>query len=73
MSANDTQSILIKALYNNSKGELRADQLVRARVMWSQRSGVLIPTTAVSRVAGETFVYVAANGKISKRSFPTGS
>ncbi|QSJ18799.1 efflux RND transporter periplasmic adaptor subunit [Nostoc sp. UHCC 0702] len=58
-ASNDTQSILIKALFNNSKGELRADQLVRARVVWSERSGVLIPATAVSRVAGETFVYVA--------------
>ncbi|MBH8565851.1 efflux RND transporter periplasmic adaptor subunit, partial [Nostoc sp. CENA67] len=56
---NNTQLILIKALFNNSKGELRADQLVRARVVWNERSGVLIPTSAVSRVAGETFVYVA--------------
>ncbi|BAZ49126.1 hypothetical protein NIES4103_17370 [Nostoc sp. NIES-4103] len=56
---NNTQLILIKALFNNSKGELRADQLVRTRVVWSERSGVLIPTSAVSRVAGETFVYVA--------------
>ncbi|RCJ39166.1 efflux transporter periplasmic adaptor subunit [Nostoc minutum NIES-26] len=56
---NDTQSILIKALFNNSQGQLRADQLARARVIWNQRSGILIPTTAVSPVAGETFVYVA--------------
>ena len=56
---NDTQLILVKALLNNSNGKLRADQLVRARVVWNQRSGVLIPTTAVSRVAGETFAYVA--------------
>jgi len=53
------QSILIKALFNNSQGQLRAGQLVRTRVIWNQRSGVLIPTTAVTRVAGETFVYVA--------------
>jgi RND family efflux transporter MFP subunit len=57
--SNNTQLILIKALLNNSNGQLRANQLVRARVVWSQRSGVLIPTTAVSRVAGETFAYVA--------------
>ncbi|MBH8553988.1 efflux RND transporter periplasmic adaptor subunit [Nostocaceae cyanobacterium CENA357] len=58
-ASNNTQSILIKALFNNSQGQLRADQLVRARVVWNQRSGVLIPTTAISRVAGEAFVYVA--------------
>ncbi|MBD2493734.1 efflux RND transporter periplasmic adaptor subunit [Nostoc sp. FACHB-280] len=52
-------SILIKALFNNTQGQLRAGQLVRTRLIWSQRPGVLIPTTAVTRVAGETFVYVA--------------
>ncbi|BAY15564.1 hypothetical protein NIES21_13810 [Anabaenopsis circularis NIES-21] len=57
--SNQPPSILIKALFNNPQGQLRAGQLVRTRVIWSQRSGVLIPTTAVTRVAGETFVYVA--------------
>lgn len=56
---NDTQSVLIKSLFANSRDELRADQFARARVIWNQRPGVLIPTTAVSRLAGETFVYVA--------------
>lgn len=56
---NDTQSVLIKSLFDNSRDELRADQFARARVIWNQRPGVLIPTTAVSRLAGETFVYVA--------------
>ncbi|MBE9050054.1 efflux RND transporter periplasmic adaptor subunit [Nostocales cyanobacterium LEGE 11386] len=57
---NERQSILIKALFNNSQGQLKPNQLVRARVIWNQRSGVLIPTKAVSRVTGETFVYVMA-------------
>lgn len=56
---NDTQSVLIKSLFDNSRDELRANQFARARVIWNQRPGVLIPTTAVSRLAGETFVYVA--------------
>lgn len=65
---NNNQSILIKALYDNSKGQLRADQFVQARVIWNQRVGVLIPTTAVAPVAGENFVYVtqtkqSPNGK----------
>lgn len=55
----NTQTILLKALYDNSKNQLRADQFARARVIWNQQSGVLIPTTAVARVAGETFVYIA--------------
>ena len=58
-TAKNTQSLLIKALYDNSKNQLRPEQFARARVIWSQRQGVLIPTTAVSRVGGETFVYVA--------------
>lgn len=56
---NDTQSVLIKSLFDNSRDQLRADQFARARVIWNQRPGVLIPITAVSRLAGETFVYVA--------------
>ena len=58
-TATNTQSVLIKSLFDNSRGQLRADQYVRARVIWNQSPGVLIPTTAVSRLGGETFVYVA--------------
>lgn len=56
---NNTQVILIKAVLNNSNSQLQTQQLVRARVIWNQRSGVLVPNVAVSRVAGQTFVYVA--------------
>jgi RND family efflux transporter MFP subunit len=58
-TANNTQSVLIKSLFENSRDQLRADQYVRARLIWDQRQGVLIPTTAVTRLGGETFVYVA--------------
>ncbi|MEH1857505.1 MAG: efflux RND transporter periplasmic adaptor subunit [Nostoc sp.] len=57
-ASNETQTILIKALFDNTNGQLRADQLVRTRVFWNQRPGVLIPTTAMTRVGGDTFVYV---------------
>jgi RND family efflux transporter MFP subunit len=70
---NNTQSILIKALFNNAKNELRADQFVRARVIWNQRSGVLVPTTAISRVAGETFVYVAETAPPTQTGAQTGA
>lgn len=58
-TANETQSVLIKALFDNSKGQLRANSYLQARVIWQERPGVLIPTEAVSRVGGQTFVYVA--------------
>ncbi|MBN3925264.1 efflux RND transporter periplasmic adaptor subunit [Nostoc sp. NMS4] len=57
-ASNETQTILIKALFDNTNNQLRADQLVRTRVFWNQRPGVLIPTTAMTRVGGDTFVYV---------------
>lgn len=58
-SSNNTQTIQAKAVLNNQPEKLRADQLVRSRVIWNRKRGVLIPTAAVSHVAGETFVYVA--------------
>ncbi|MEH2034600.1 MAG: efflux RND transporter periplasmic adaptor subunit [Nostoc sp.] len=62
-ASNETQTILIKALFDNPNGQLHADQLVRARVFWNQRPGVLIPTTAMTRIAGNTFVYVVETEK----------
>ncbi|MEH1853327.1 MAG: efflux RND transporter periplasmic adaptor subunit [Nostoc sp.] len=62
-ASNETQTILIKALFDNPNGQLRADQLVRARVFWNQRPGVLIPTTAMTRIGGDTFVYVVETEK----------
>jgi len=60
---NTSQSILAKALYDNSDGELRSSQFIRARVIWNQHQGVLIPTTSISRIAGENFVFVAKTEK----------
>lgn len=58
-TSNTTQSILVKALLNNSSGQLKADQQVRARVIWSRRPGLSVPTAAISRIAGQSFVFVA--------------
>ncbi|RMF67939.1 MAG: efflux RND transporter periplasmic adaptor subunit [Cyanobacteria bacterium J069] len=52
------QSVLAKASFNND-GTLRDGQLVRTRVIWSSQPGLLVPTAAVTRIAGQTFVYVA--------------
>lgn len=53
------QSILVKARFDNAKGQFRPGQLVRARLLWNQRPGILIPTSAVIRAAGRTLVFVA--------------
>lgn len=53
-----TQSILIKASFDNSNGSLRTDQIVQARIIWDTRPGVVVPVTAISRMAGQNFVFV---------------
>jgi multidrug efflux pump subunit AcrA (membrane-fusion protein) len=53
------QSILVKANFDNPGGRLRAGQFVRARVVWDESPGVLVPTAAISRLGGQTFVFVA--------------
>lgn len=52
-----SQTILAKASFRNN-GNLRDGQSVRARVIWSRQTGLLVPAIAVSRVAGKEFVFV---------------
>lgn len=54
----NTQSILAKVTFSN-EGSLRDREYVRVRVIWNEEPGVLVPTTAVSTLGGENFVYVA--------------
>lgn len=53
------QMVLIKALYENSANQLQVNGYVHAQVISDKRPGVLIPTVAVSRLAGKEFVFVA--------------
>lgn len=52
------QSILVKATVPNN-GRLQDEQSVLSRVIWSEKPGVLVPSTAISRIAGQNFVFVA--------------
>jgi RND family efflux transporter MFP subunit len=61
----DSQTILAKANFANSSGRLLNRQSVQARVIWDKRLGISIPVTAVSRLGGKTFVFVAEAGKQS--------
>jgi RND family efflux transporter MFP subunit len=54
-----TQLLLVKALIPNSDRRLRTDQLVHARVVYSEEKHVLIPVTAIIRLSGQPFAYVA--------------
>ncbi|NJO39451.1 MAG: efflux RND transporter periplasmic adaptor subunit [Cyanobacteria bacterium RU_5_0] len=63
------QSILAKANFPND-GRLRDGQFVRARVVWESSPGILVPAAAVTRVAGQTFVYVTEAGESSESGEP---
>ena len=43
-------------------GQLRAAQIVRARVVWKTHAGVRVPTLAVTRQSGQYFTFVAVPG-----------
>jgi RND family efflux transporter MFP subunit len=58
------QSVLAKATFEND-GLLKDGQFVRTRLIWSAEPGVLVPSVAVTRVAGQTFVFVAETGEES--------
>lgn len=54
-----SQTVLTKASFPNPNGRLRNQQLVQARVILEENPGTVVPIAAVTRLAGETFVYVA--------------
>lgn len=53
----------MKAKLENPSGKLRADQQLRARVIWERQTGVMVPKLAVVPIAGQNFVYVAEPGE----------
>jgi RND family efflux transporter MFP subunit len=57
----DTQTVLAKAMIENSKAKLRIAQQVRAQVTWGTGAGQKIPILAVSRINGQFFAFVAIN------------
>ncbi|MEM9504824.1 MAG: efflux RND transporter periplasmic adaptor subunit, partial [Cyanobacteria bacterium P01_E01_bin.43] len=52
------QTILAKAQFRNPDGNLRDGQAVEARIVWDTQPGILVPTTAITRVGGQNFVFV---------------
>ncbi|MBL9039439.1 MAG: efflux RND transporter periplasmic adaptor subunit [Archangium sp.] len=68
-----TQLLLIKGAFD-AMPAMRADQVVRARVIWSMKDGLAVPTVAVIRQAGQPFVYVVetpdGGGPLAARRIP---
>ena len=57
---NGLQGILVKAPIHKSLDTFRTEQLVKARVVWSTSPTPTVPVLAVTRIGGQSFVYVAA-------------
>jgi RND family efflux transporter MFP subunit len=69
-NVDETQTVLAKAQLVEGRGQFRADQFVRARVVWSQEPGLTVPVTAVLRVNAQYFAFVAekaAQGMVAKQ------
>ena len=64
------QGILVKAPIHGSLDQFRTAQLVKARVVWSTSPTPTVPVLAVTRIGGQSFVYVATqaeNGIVAKQ------
>jgi RND family efflux transporter MFP subunit len=66
------QGILAKAPVKADLAKVRNLQQVKARVIWSSSAIPVVPVLAVTRLGGQTFVYVATsqNGKYFARQRP---
>jgi RND family efflux transporter MFP subunit len=58
-----TQSVLVKVALRQMPESIRVMQYVRARVVWSNEPTLAVPIIAVSRLAGQHFVFVAEQGQ----------
>ena len=53
--------MLVKAQVPSDKG-FRTEQFVRAQIVWSTEPALTLPVTAVTRINGQYFAYVAEQG-----------
>jgi RND family efflux transporter MFP subunit len=54
-----TQTVLAKSALSEVPPTLRVRQFVRARIVWRTTQGLTIPITAVTRISGQHFCFVA--------------
>jgi RND family efflux transporter MFP subunit len=67
---NALQGILVKAPVHSPLDRFRTEQLVKARVVWSTAPAPTVPVLAVTRIGGQSFVYVATDsdkGSVAKQ------
>jgi len=58
-----TQTVLVTAPLVDGRGQFRADQFVRARVVFSEAPGLTVPVTGVLRINGQYFAFVVEKGE----------
>jgi RND family efflux transporter MFP subunit len=59
-----TQTVLVKSLLREQPpASVRVLQFVRARIVWREVDGLRIPVTAVVRISGQYFCFVAEPGQ----------
>jgi RND family efflux transporter MFP subunit len=54
-----TQTVLVKSAMRNVPPAARVQQFVRARIVWRTEQGLTVPVTAVNRISGQYFCFVA--------------
>ncbi|HEX6464335.1 MAG TPA: efflux RND transporter periplasmic adaptor subunit, partial [Vicinamibacterales bacterium] len=54
-----TQTVLAKSRLHDAPPSVRVQEFVRTRIIWRTVPGLLIPVTAVTRVNGQYFCFVA--------------
>src|SRR3954470_3275871 len=65
-----TQTVLAKALLRDAPPSVRVQQFVKVRVIWRSTPGLTVPITAVSRINGQYFFFIAEqtpNGLVAKQ------
>ena len=57
-----TQTVQVKSALRNVPPSMRVQQFMRARIVWRSPPGLTLPVTAVSRISGQYFCFVAEQG-----------
>ena len=57
-----TQTVLVKSALQLMPPSVRVQQFVRARIVWRTVHGLTVPVTAVTRISGQYFCFVAEPG-----------
>jgi RND family efflux transporter MFP subunit len=58
-----TQTVLVKSLLKQVPPSVRVLQFIRARIIWRTVQGLKVPITAVVRISGQYFCFVAESGQ----------